>query len=79
MFGFQVQKYSTTVLSAMISGMDDKEDDEDVVTIEAMCGLSKILVSINESHIRPILINIAMKIRPCFTKVSHTAITFNLY
>lgn len=68
---FQVQKYSTTILSAMMSGMDDKDDIDDMVTREAMNGLSKILKLIDESHIRPILINISLKIRPCFEKVNH--------
>ena len=66
-----MQKYSTTIISALVSAMDDRDDFEDRVTGEAMTGLSKILaVSADESHIRPILINIALKIRPCFSKVS---------
>ncbi|ESO87809.1 hypothetical protein LOTGIDRAFT_234834 [Lottia gigantea] len=64
----QVQKYSTTILSAMMAGMDDKEDMEDDITIEAMSGLSRILSEIDESHIRAILINVALRIRPCFEK-----------
>ncbi|XP_071092263.1 maestro heat-like repeat-containing protein family member 1 [Haliotis cracherodii] len=65
----QVQKYSTTILSAMMAGMDDKEDPNDDITIEAMSGLSRIMSEIDESHIRAILINVALKIRPCFEKV----------
>ncbi|XP_013392835.1 maestro heat-like repeat-containing protein family member 1 isoform X1 [Lingula anatina] len=64
----QVQKFSTTVLSAMMAGMDDKDDIDDDITLEAMEGLSKLLEQINESHIRAILINISLKIRPCFEK-----------
>ena len=64
-----MQKFSTTVLSAMMAGMDDKEDVNDEITLEAMNGLSKILVVINEEHVRAILINIALRIRPCFEKV----------
>ncbi|XP_052059790.1 maestro heat-like repeat-containing protein family member 1 isoform X2 [Mytilus californianus] len=64
----QVQQYSTTVLSAMMAGMDDKEDPEDLITTEAMSGLSKILSEIDESHIRAILINVSLRIRPCFEK-----------
>jgi hypothetical protein len=48
-------QYSTTVLSAMMAGMDDKEDSEDLITTEAMSGLSKILSEIDESHIRALL------------------------
>lgn len=65
----QVKKYSTTVLSAMMAGMDDKEDPDDDITTEAMSGLSRILCEIEESHIRAILINVSLKIRPCFEKV----------
>ncbi|XP_052229832.1 maestro heat-like repeat-containing protein family member 1 isoform X3 [Dreissena polymorpha] len=64
----QVQHYSTTVLSAMMAGMDDKEDPEDDITVEAMSGLSRVLSEIDEKHIRAILINVALRIRPCFEK-----------
>ena len=53
----------------MMAGMDDKEDSEDLITTEAMSGLSKILSEIDESHIRAILINVSLRIRPCFEKV----------
>ena len=54
----------------MMAGMDDKEDPEDDITVEAMSGLSRVLTEIDESHIRAILINVALRIRPCFEKVS---------
>lgn len=53
----------------MMAGMDDKEDPEDDITLESMSGLSKILKEIAESNVRPILVNIALRIRPCFEKV----------
>ena len=53
----------------MMAGMDDKEDPEDYITIEAMSGLSRVLSEIQEEHIRAILINVSLKIRPCFEKV----------
>ena len=65
----QVSKYSTTVLSAMLAGMDDREDPDELITMEAMNGLSRIFDRIDEGHVRPILINIALRIRPCFEKV----------
>ena len=68
-FYSQVSKFSTTVLSAMLAGMDDKEDPDDLITMEAMSGLAKIFDQIDEKHVRPILINIALRIRPCFEKV----------
>jgi len=58
----------------MLAGMDDKEDPDDLITMEAMSGLAKIFEQIDEKHVRPILINIALRIRPCFEKV----MTFDL-
>jgi len=57
------------VLSAMMSGMDDKDDVDDVITLEAMSSLSKILSQVAEKDIQAILINITLRIRPCFEKV----------
>lgn len=64
-----MSKFSTTVLSAMLAGMDDREDPAELITMEAMNGLSRIFDRIDEGHVRPILINIALRIRPCFEKV----------
>ncbi|XP_038067311.1 maestro heat-like repeat-containing protein family member 1 isoform X2 [Patiria miniata] len=77
----QTQKYCTTVLSAMMAGMDDKEDTDDQILLESMTGLSRILVKIDESNIRPILVNIALRIRPCFEKDRATvrAVSFTLF
>ena len=53
----------------MLAGMDDREDPDDLITMEAMSGLAKIFDQIDEKHVRPILINISLRIRPCFEKV----------
>ena len=63
----------------MMAGMDDKEDPEDDITTEAMSGLSRILTEIDESHIRAILINVALRIRPCFEKVRSILINTESY
>lgn len=63
-----IQKYSTMVLSALMSGLDDKEDINDNITMEAMGGLSRVMSVIDEEDIRSILINVILKIRPCFEK-----------
>ncbi|XP_072169220.1 maestro heat-like repeat-containing protein family member 1 [Diadema setosum] len=77
----QVQKYSTTVLSSMMAGMDDKDDPEDSITLEAMSGLTRILMEISESNVRPVLINVTLRIRPCFEKdrASVRAAAFTLF
>ena len=53
----------------MMAGMDDKEDLVDDITLEAMAGLTRILQNVAETDVRGILINIALRIRPCFEKV----------
>ncbi|CAN0069578.1 unnamed protein product [Lampetra fluviatilis] len=68
----KVHRYSTTVLSALIAGMDDKDDPDDLITLEAMSGLSKVLARVDESNVRGILINIALRIRPFFEKEKET-------
>ncbi|XP_067055526.1 maestro heat-like repeat-containing protein family member 1 [Acropora muricata] len=64
----QLEKYSTTILSAMMAGMDDKDDQDDEITLESMSGLAKILAKLDENNVRQILINICLRIRPCFEK-----------
>jgi hypothetical protein len=64
----QMKKHSTTVLSAMMTGMDDRDDPSDLITLEAMRGLSKVLAKVEEESVRQILINISLRIRPCFEK-----------
>ena len=66
----QVHKFSTTVLSAMMAGMDDRQDVDDDITLEAMSGLSKVVQVLDDEHMQPILINVALRIRPCLEKVS---------
>ncbi|KAK3746766.1 hypothetical protein QZH41_013595 [Actinostola sp. cb2023] len=63
-----VEQHSTTILSAMMTGMDDKDDPEDEITLESMSGLSKVLAKLDENHVRQILINICLRVRPCFEK-----------
>jgi len=53
----------------MMTGMDDRDDPEDEITLEAMSGLSKVLAKLDENHVRQILINICLRVRPCFEKV----------
>ena len=42
----QLRKHSTTVLSAMMTGMDDRNDPGDDITLEAMRGLNKIFAKV---------------------------------
>ena len=91
-----MKKHTTAVLSAMVTGMDDRDDPQDYITLEAMNGLSKILaevwnypicnvrikgiepalyyqthtlcLQVEEDSVRAILLNISLRIRPCFEK-----------
>ncbi|XP_062900740.1 maestro heat-like repeat-containing protein family member 1 isoform X1 [Mobula hypostoma] len=64
----KVHRFSTRLLSAMVAGLDEKDDPDDHITLEAMSGLSKVLGQLQETSIQPILINIALRIRPFFEK-----------
>ena len=46
-----MKKHTTTVLSAMVTGMDDRDDPEDLITLEAMNGLSKIISQVCMGYI----------------------------
>jgi len=49
--------------------LDDREDKNDLLTLEAMCSLSNVIAVMNEDEVRPILMNVLLRIRPCFEKV----------
>eukprot|EP00049_Salpingoeca_infusionum_P022643 m.7920 g.7920 ORF g.7920 m.7920 type:complete len:1638 (-) comp5302_c0_seq1:139-5052(-) len=63
-----IRKHSTAVLSALTAGMDDRNDPNDDITLEAMRALNKVFKKVDENTIRSILINISIQIRPCFEK-----------
>ncbi|CAF0757506.1 unnamed protein product [Adineta ricciae] len=58
----------TTILASLISGLDDRDDKNDLLTLEAMCSLSNVIAVMNEDEVRPILMNVLLRIRPCFEK-----------
>eukprot|EP01126_Amoeba_proteus_P067356 TRINITY_DN9930_c0_g1_i5.p1 TRINITY_DN9930_c0_g1~~TRINITY_DN9930_c0_g1_i5.p1 ORF type:complete len:1273 (-),score=291.41 TRINITY_DN9930_c0_g1_i5:204-4022(-) len=58
-----VDKYSPSVLDALMSSIDDKLND---VVLETMNCLAKVFKVVDESRIAPILINIFHRIRPAF-------------
>lgn len=64
----QMKKHTTSVLSLLVLGLDGQDDPNDEITLEAMNGLSKVLAKVEEDSVRAILINISLKIRPCFEK-----------
>ncbi|XP_039269337.2 maestro heat-like repeat-containing protein family member 1 [Styela clava] len=64
----QVERYGTSVLSAMMSGMDDKHDLDDSIALEAMTGLERFLTEVKNTNIHSIFVNLCLRIRPCFEK-----------
>ncbi|XP_054723102.1 maestro heat-like repeat-containing protein family member 1 [Uloborus diversus] len=52
----------------MMTGMDDREDSNCNITLEAMSGLSAVLSQVAEEDVRNILITIALRIKPMFEK-----------
>ncbi|XP_064410089.1 maestro heat-like repeat-containing protein family member 1 isoform X3 [Latimeria chalumnae] len=62
----KVSKHVTQLLAALTAGMDDKEDPQNLITLEAMSSLSKVLRQVEEKDIHSILIHLSLRIRPFF-------------
>ncbi|KYO40928.1 maestro heat-like repeat-containing protein family member 1 isoform B [Alligator mississippiensis] len=67
----KVRKHGAQLLASMINGMDDKDDPHNLVALEAMSSLSKLLDHVEERDIRSMLLHIAIRIRPFFDNESH--------
>ncbi|XP_027766040.1 maestro heat-like repeat-containing protein family member 1 [Empidonax traillii] len=65
----KVRKHGPTLLASMVSGMDDKDDPHNLVALEAMSSLSKLLDHLEERDIQSMLLHIAIRIRPFFDSV----------
>ena len=70
----EVNRYSTTILSALMSGMDDVNGSPDLV-MAAMDGLARVLGLVDSANIMSILVNICMKLKLYFETVRRTART----
>ncbi|XP_062490639.1 maestro heat-like repeat-containing protein family member 1 isoform X2 [Pezoporus occidentalis] len=62
----KVRKHGAKLLASMVSGMDDKDDPHNLVALEAMSSLSKLLDHVEERDIQSMLLHIAIRIRPFF-------------
>ncbi|XP_068953129.1 maestro heat-like repeat-containing protein family member 1 isoform X3 [Petaurus breviceps papuanus] len=62
----KVRKHGPQLLTAMINGLDDKDDPHNLVALEAMLGLSRLLDLAEEWDVRSILLHITIRIRPFF-------------
>ncbi|XP_068789707.1 maestro heat-like repeat-containing protein family member 1 isoform X3 [Struthio camelus] len=62
----KVRKHGAKLLASMVNGMDDKDDPHNLVALEAMSSLSKLLDHMEESDIQSMLLHVAIRIRPFF-------------
>lgn len=53
----------------MIGGLDDRDDPQSLVALEAMAGLVKLLDLVEPDDLRPVLLHVAIRIRPFFDSV----------
>lgn len=66
----QREKHSESVLEALIQGLDDHDAEcQGEVALQAMLGLSQVLPTVQEAHIRDIQVAIALRVKPFFEKV----------
>ncbi|KAJ8354238.1 hypothetical protein SKAU_G00218050 [Synaphobranchus kaupii] len=60
----KVNKYAKELLAAMSSGMEEKDDPGKRITLEAMSGLSKVLLHLDKKNVQLLVVYIFMKIKP---------------
>ena len=64
----EVNRYSTTILSALMSGMEDVNGKPELV-MAAMDGLARVLGIVDATNVMSILVNICMKLKLYFETV----------
>uniref|UniRef100_A0A8D0HSA9 Maestro heat like repeat family member 1 n=1 Tax=Sphenodon punctatus TaxID=8508 RepID=A0A8D0HSA9_SPHPU len=67
----KARKHGAQLLASMIDGMDDKDDPKNLVALEAMSSLSKLLGHMEERDVHSVLLHIAIRIRPFFDSERH--------
>ncbi|XP_056141693.1 maestro heat-like repeat-containing protein family member 1 [Lampris incognitus] len=60
----KVNKYAKELLAAMSSGMEERDDPGKLITLEAMSGLSKVLLFLDKKNVHLLVVYIFMKIKP---------------
>lgn len=68
-----MHKHGAKLLASMVNGMDDRDDPNNLVALEAMTSLSKLLEYLEERDVRATLLHIAIRIRPFFDSVRERA------
>ncbi|XP_039702004.1 maestro heat-like repeat-containing protein family member 1 isoform X11 [Pteropus medius] len=62
----KVRAHGPQLLTSMISGLDDGDDPQSLVALEAMLGLAKLLGLVEPWDLRSVLLHVAVRIRPFF-------------
>ncbi|KAF6269738.1 maestro heat like repeat family member 1 [Rhinolophus ferrumequinum] len=62
----KVRARGPQLLTSMIGGLDDRDDPQSLVALEAMAGLVKLLDLVEPADLRPVLLHVAIRIRPFF-------------
>lgn len=64
-----MRAHGPQLLTAMIGGLDDGDDPQSLVALEAMLGLAKLLDLVEPGDLRSALLHVAIRIRPFFDSV----------
>ncbi|NWV31571.1 MROH1 protein, partial [Grantiella picta] len=62
----KVRQHGAQLLASMVGGLDDKDDPNNLVALESMRSLSKLLDHLEEQEVRSLLLHVAIRIRPFF-------------
>ncbi|XP_041037765.1 maestro heat-like repeat-containing protein family member 1 [Carcharodon carcharias] len=66
----KIPRYADKLLAAMVGSMDEKTELNDLIVLEAMAGLSKVLAQLDEASLRPILATVTGAVQPFFESES---------
>ncbi|KAJ6661488.1 hypothetical protein lerEdw1_014397 [Lerista edwardsae] len=62
----KVRQHGAQLLAATVSGLDDKDDPHGLVALEALGSLCRVLACADGREVRPVLLHVAIRIRPFF-------------
>lgn len=61
-----MRAHGPQLLTAVIGGLDDRDDPHSLVALEAMVGLARLLDLVEPQDLHPVLLHVAIRIRPFF-------------
>ncbi|CAJ0593790.1 unnamed protein product [Cylicocyclus nassatus] len=79
--GAVADRFASMAVEAAMGGLDDLGDRHDMVAMESIISLNKLVSKTNDSQLHSILRPVLLKIRPCFEKESAAlrAASFSLF